>query len=424
MKTNKQYYLIVIALFMTIFTSCHNLEISGYNYYYIIKAGGLCYLLENDNLTMFPHCSDTTWEEGKCSIYRDRYDDCYIENNNKYFIGHSQLEEMTWNEDKITSKQTTDLEVFVEVNGIRKTYQLPGNQEGVHIVKDGSDYYYIFRSSLAGNEISYEAYYVSKNGEEPTLLAQQQEEIYSLRKAEIKRCKMINGKLYFVGVKDGVGFYCEATNLRTPYYVSGWNGGAYDILEKDSVLFVCGKNDGKAYVWKDGSPIELEFPNYAVESEARSMALAGDDLYVGGRIDEYPVIWKNGKIYATYFDFPPVPSGYFLTGFDEIGLNYKQITEEWGYVDVMDVVGDTIYSIVETRNYVDDPKRFVLEWYNRDCKVYCKYDFDLVEMLRNGQIEMDPSFYHISQLGHVTWAGTGFSSSRIAPRHVKGKRKK
>lgn len=424
MKTNKQYYLIVIALFMTIFTSCHNLEISGYNYYYIIKAGGLCYLLENDNLTMFPHCSDTTWEEGKCSIYRDRYDDCYIENNNKYFIGHSQLEEMTWNEDKITSKQTTDLEVFVEVNGIRKTYQLPGNQEGVHIVKDGSDYYYIFRSSLAGNEISYEAYYVSKNGEEPTLLAQQQEEIYSLRKAEIKRCKMINGKLYLVGVKDGVGFYCEATNLRTPYYVSGWNGGAYDILEKDSALFVCGKNDGKAYVWKDGSPIELEFPNYAVESEARSMALVGEDLYVGGRIDECPVIWKNGKIYATFFEFPPVNTPYHVEG-EAQSLDHKDITEEWGYVIDMVVAGDTIYSIVETDNFFNDNKRFALEWHFRSGKVYFDYDYDLVELIRSGQIKLHPSFYgKVNNIGWVLWPRTYFGTPHIAPRYVKAKRKK
>ncbi len=431
MKKNIHYLLFALLCIATfLLTGCkQEMEISGVNYYYMIKADYISYCLQNDNVTMFldggQFISNLT--DGRSGWKYDyiMFNDCYINNNNTYFIGqHRIIEE--WNEGAPSYAFHRDVllsEACIEVNGVRKYFQFPGNGEGLIISISGNDIYYIFRSTQTTAEMTYESYYVSKNGEEPTLLAQQQEEIYSIRKAEIKKCKMIDGKMYFVGVKDEIGFYCEASNLKTPFYVTGWNGGAYDILEKDSALYVCGRNDGKAYVWKNGSPIELEFPNYAVESEARSLALAGDDLYVGGRIDKYPVIWKNGKIYATYFDFPPVSSPYHIAG-EAQALDRKPITEEWGYVIDMVVTGDTIYSIVETDNYANDNKRFALEWYFNNGKATCKCDYDLVEMLRNGQIEMHESFYPTNNIGWILWPRTYFSPPHIAPRYVKAKRKK
>lgn len=422
--------LALISLSTLLLTGCRQeLEISGSNYYYTFKADSVSYCLQNNKLTILSnnHYSTDTVDGRKISHFDvNTYNDCYVSNNNIYYIGNHQITE-EWNDGAPHYFLHRDLkfsEAFIEVNSVRKCFQFPGKNEGLIIAVDGNDIYYIFRATQTTAEMTYESYYVTKNGEEPTLLAQQQEEIYSLRKGEIKRCKMINGKLYFVGVKDGVGFYCEATNLRTPFYVSGWNGGAYDILEKDSALFVCGKNDGKAYVWKDSSPIELEFPNYAVESEARSMALVGEDLYVGGRIDEYPVIWKNGKIYATFFEFPPVNSPYHVAG-EAQSLDHKDIKEEWGYVVDMVVAGDTIYSIVETDNFFKDNKRFALEWHFRNGKVYFDYDYDLVELIRTGQIELHPSFYgNVNNIGWVLWPRTYFGTPHIAPRSVKGKRKK
>ncbi len=434
MRTRKiQNYLIVITLFVALISCRQELELAGRSYYYTIKEerpqnwSAHSYFLCNDEVTLLGEVAITSVDEngrfptGAETTY---INDCFKTQDKTCYTGAHNVIKACYNETLGTTVDSMfSCEPFIEVNGTKKFFDLPGFAEGLIIGNDGDDIFYIFRSTVPGENYTYEAYYLSVNGEEPTKIAEQQEEIYSIRKAEIKRCKKHGDKLYFVGVKDRVGFYCEANNVRTPFYLTDYNGGAYDIAFGDSVILTCGHNQGKAYVWENCSPIELEFPNYAVESEARALAIVGDDVYVGGRIDECPVIWKNGKIYATWWEAPPVTSEYFLEGTAQ-ATDRKKVKEEWAYVIDMVIDGDMIYSICETNNWTNDKKRFALEWHFENGKVSCRYDYDLVEMLRNGQIQMDSSFYSTSKEGWIMWPRCSYGTPHIALNHVKTKAKR
>lgn len=402
------------------------------NYYYTIKEerpqnwSAHSYFLCNDEVTLLGEVAITSVDEnGRWPSVETTYiNDCFKTQDKTCYIGARNVIKACYNETLGTTVDSMlSCEPFIEVNGTKKFFDLPGFAEGLIIGNDGDDIFYIFRSTVTGENYTYEAYYLSVNGEEPTKIAEQQEEIYSIRKAEIKRCKKHGDKLYFVGVKDHVGFYCEANNLRTPFYLTDYNGGAYDIAFKDSVILTCGHNQGQACVWENGNPIELEFPNYAEESEARALAIVGDDVYVGGRIDKNPVIWKNGKIYATWWDAPPIDTEYFIEGETQT-FNRKPVKVERSYVIDMVVEGDTIYSICETDNWANDRKRYALEWYFNDDKATCRFYYDLIEMLRTEQIKMNPSYYSTNNIGWTMWAKTSYGTPHIELRYVKAKRKK
>lgn len=367
------------------------------------------------------------------------YNDCYIKDNQVYYIGAHRIKEV-WVESTeqggyITHDTITLSEVFIETNGVRKFFSLSDvntyNYCGaVSIIPDDDSIYYLFQSTYETGDTDQlgfphhgQAFYISKNGLEPEKIADNRELIYDTRKAIVHKCKKINGKFYMAGTKDDVAFFCEANELAHPLYLSGRGGGAYDFVEYDSTILVCGAHEKKAYLFDKTNLIELPLPEGTKESEARCMAVVGNDLYVGGRADKKPIIWKNGEILAIYDEFPPVVSEYFVEGHD-YGLDAPKITEEFGWVCAMEIIGDTIYSIVETSNWVDDHKRFALEWYFDENRVTFDYKYDLVEMLRNGQVVLQGYFYSTNRFGATTWNTMVYGTPRIAPRYVKAKRKK
>lgn len=437
----KKYAIALLITAIALFCGCREeLELAGHKYYYTIKEkkdvryGLNSYLLENDHVEILNNGQTTTYiidtlgNDSVKKIQIGYINDGLILSENYYYTGAraTVLYYRDYSEGK-NKQEIIETIPLVEINGTRKYFNLPGSSEGILILNEGDDIYFIIQSTIKATEFTTEMYYVSKNGEEPTLIAENHQEIYSLRNAEIKRCKKFGDKFYFVGVKDKVAFFCEASQIKTPFYLSDFGGCAYDLAMKDSVIYECGQNQNKAILWKGQEPYELPVPEGTQESVATCISVAGNDMYVGGRIDEEPAIWKNGELLATYTEFPPVWSGYYVTGvnnnFNVVGEINKPITEEFGWVCAMEIEGDNIYSIVETSNWVSDNKRFVLKWQFND-KVTFDYDYDLIEMLRNGQIKMADTYYHKDTLGNTTWQRTAYGTPHIIPYYVKTKAKR
>lgn len=440
MKTRNTLSVLSTMLFIAaLFCGCNpELELSGVNYYYTIHEYspmfGTDYLLQNDQLTNLPN--NATMTEISAENHHMRYEscwynDCYLKGNDTYYVGtHRIMDQWVENWSEVKEKVLLS-EVFIERNGVRKYFSsFFGVSSGVCIFEQNDTIYYLFQATYEtgdtdqlGNPHHGQGFYVSINGDEPIPLADNQEQIYDTRKVVVEKIKKIGDKFYIVGTKDNVAIFCEASQLRMPYYLSNFGGGAYDLIEYNGDIYVCGSNEKKACLWKDRQPIELSVPAGTEESEARCMAVVGEDLYIGGRINERPAIWKNGELIATHIDFPPVVSEYFVTGHD-YALDGPKIKEEFGWVCAMEIIGDTIYSIVETSNWANDHKRFALEWYFRNGKVYYKDKYDLVEMLRNGQIVLQDIFYSTNKFGATSWNTMVYGTPRIAPRYVKARRKK
>ncbi|MCQ2384479.1 MAG: hypothetical protein MJZ96_06340 [Paludibacteraceae bacterium] len=436
----KKHTIALFVIAVVLLSGCRQeLELAGHNYYYTIKEKGdvrfqivNSYLLENDQVETLNNAQTTTYiidtlgNDSVTKIQKSYINDGLILSNNHYYTGAraTVLYYRDYSEGK-NKQEITETIPFVEINGTRKHFNLPGSSEGILILNEGEDVYFIIQSIIKATEFTTLMYYVSVNGEEPTLIAETHQEIYSLRNAEIKKCKKFGDKFYFVGTKDDVAFFCEASQIKTPFYLSDYGGCAYDFVMKDSTIYECGKNQGKAFLWKGQEPYELPVPAGTKESEARCMVMVGEDMYIGGRIDEEPAIWKNGELLATYTEFPPVWTGYYiLGGQDEYYTDYKPVTEEFGWVCAMEIEDNTIYSIVETSNYAQDHKRFALEWYFDDNRVTFDFKYDLVEMLRNGTLVLEDSYYGLSENGHTAWQRTNFGTPHIIPYYVKTKAKR
>ncbi|MCQ2349443.1 MAG: hypothetical protein MJZ98_03055 [Paludibacteraceae bacterium] len=429
---------LTLAVSMTIilFVSCSpEMEISGVDYYYRANKA----VVYND------HLERPTEDLGGIT-------DCYFANGNIYYIGTH------------VSKETRESQAFIEVNGSRKWYRLNNNDtKGAMIVPDDKDIYYILeetyetgdKNQLGDPHVGH-SYYASKNGGEPEFIGHSPELIHDTKLPYITTIKRIDGQFYFTGIKDDVGFYSPAENLVLPFYVSGHGGAAFDIIKKDSVIYCCGRHNNTAYLFNKTELIELEIPERSEYSEARCMKVVGDDLYVGGMIDEVPVIWKNGEIWGRYDDFPPHYLHYYLKDVDKslspavpnngtppnldpaLPMNYRA-----GSVINMEIFGDTIYSMIITRSNSTsqisgkhyDCRYFALEWYKSGDKVVCKDKYDIVEMMKLHTIEFDRAYYGTSDAGEETWTvwisdesasrwDLSYSRPRIAPRYVKAKRKK
>lgn len=59
----------------------------------------------------------------------------------------------------------------------------------------------------------------------------------------------------------------------------------------ESHVYAAGVIDGEAVYWKDG----LEIIVSSEPSIANSISVLGDDVYVAGREDKYPAVWKNAR---------------------------------------------------------------------------------------------------------------------------------
>ena len=433
----KKHAITLFVIAVVFLCSCRQeLELAGHNYYYIIKTRNYnnfkvgSYFLFDDQVKSLGNVLSTQIEDTLgCTnvpkVITSYINDCFKNEDKTCFTGGKSTIIAYY--DSIigtTVTEESNCSAFVEINGVRKYFDIPGLSEGILIINEGEDTYFIIQSTIRATEFTTVTYYVSVNGEEPLLLGENHQEIYSLRNADIKRCKKFGDKFYFVGTKDNVAFYCEASQIKTPFYLSDYGGCAYDFVMKDSIIYECGKSQGKAFLWKGQEPYELPVPAGTKESEARCIVVVGEDMYIGGRIDAEPAIWKNGELLATYTEFPPVWSDYYVKGVQETNSDYKPITEEFGWVCAMEIENDVIYSIVETSNYVPDYKRFALEWHFNDSQVDFDYDFDLVEMLRNGTIVMDDNFYGESIAGHITWSPTVLGTPHISPYYVKTKAKR
>ena len=431
----KKHTIALFVIAVVLLSSCRQeMELAGHNYYYTIKDvtgmgnnGASSYFLLNDQLDFLSSdysrtiVNDTLDCEQVAKIQTTYTNDCYITENNTYFTG-GRSTILTYI-GMGRSEQTAGIP-FVEINGIRKFFNIPGIAEGILILDEGEDIYFLIQSTINDPEFTTLMYYVSVNGEEPTLIAETHQEIYSLRNAKIKKCKKFGDKFYFVGTKDNVAFFCEASQIKTPFYLSDYGGIAYDLAIKDSVIYECGQNQDKAILWKGQEPYELPLPDGTKESLAASLCVVDNDIYVGGRIDEYPAIWKNGELLAIYTEFPPYWTEYWISGVDDQIPNYKPITMEYGWVCAMEIEGDNIYSLVETSNYVGDRKRFALEWTIKDDEVCFKDEYNLIEMLKTGAVKMGDNFYGQSSVGHITWKKTDLGTPHISPYYIKTKAKR
>jgi hypothetical protein len=101
------------------------------------------------------------------------------------------------------------------------------------------------------------------------------------------------------------------TILHTPLVMEGT--GTWDLAELNGEILVTGWIQGVAHLWKNGEQIPLA--GFNEESQARDIAIAGNDIYIAGtiidRTKSAPGYWKNGDfVQLTQYLAPHLDIGY------------------------------------------------------------------------------------------------------------------
>lgn len=392
--TSKMFALVSGILLCLLATGCQNLEVSDVQYYYLLSEGSHKYLINNDVQTTLPQTVS----------------DYLIKKNNHYAVG------------------VADSHPYLMINGqTTKTWDFNSHQSP-RIIDEGKDFYIWMDDAAPTGELDRlgqpmygHRYYISKNGDEPYLVSFQIHTEIGGPLTEISQIRKCGEKFYITGNKDKVAVFCDADNLNTPMYLSLDLATTTGFVALDTNTFIISgyipdneSGTQRACVWHvKGVNVEMEIldgTDEAYYSKAATIKQFGKDIYIGGSIGDYPVIWKNQKVWAVNSSFPPYRPEYRLT------TDFNKIyTYRGGTVVTMEKVGNKIYSFVQTKSTQGgvDSKIMAVEWDLSQHPIQFEYKYDLVKMLQDKTIVMDPYFYNYNQDGKEKWGHTYFGHMRI-----------
>jgi hypothetical protein len=122
------------------------------------------------------------------------------------------------------------------------------------------------------------------------------------------------GRNYSIYVSGNDVYISGPVSKKTSYWKNGeiielptkeHGGGTSTIYVSSNDVYVCGavvtdyinfyNSSNKAVYWKNGKLVELPSIDNKI-SNAQSIYVSGNDVYVGGNINLDPVYWKNGEL--------------------------------------------------------------------------------------------------------------------------------
>lgn len=296
---------------------------------------------------------------------------------------------------------------FLEIDGVIKdiTPKDPRVKEnhklsGILFYHDGKKLYTIIRDysfemkELPQGQSRLYNHYVSEDSAEPYFIGSF-EEFW-----KVTNIGKVGDEWYVVGSWSGNAYYQSSSESKMTIAPPTSKGTVNDVVSYQKKPLMVGRIDGLPITYSNDSISYLPGPEEFLEDgDAIFAKTIGKDLYIGGRLGHYPVIWKNNKLYIVLKKLPKGFKYLFFTDIEVVGDmiyvvgegeypssssthtaffklkdNGERIEEYDEYedletsVDVMKWIGNT-----EWRNVSYDPDEDILFWHINKPRVLLKY---------------------------------------------------
>lgn len=386
---SRQQFYFALSMFLCFLTvGCQKIEVSDVQYTMVVNNSWLITNDYGENLNRIVPSEFTIDADGD-TIFRKLYPtDYYTENNNTFETGYYYLMKRS----NTPGYENTYVKIdgtgrpYINANGFIKYYETEPAMEHKPRIIPAKEGIYIFydetyetgeRDRLGRHLLGY-IYKVSLNGGTPYKIAEQRHTEIGGPISEIRNIKKYGETFYMTGYKDRSAYFCDAGNLATPLLLSLDLAEANDFTKIDTTSFiVCGENLDRACQWRvDGVAVKqdyLEGTENADYSVASSVCFTGEDVYIGGRIGDVPVIWKNQKLLAAFTNRP----------------NYLKNSD----IVAIEVFNDKAYTILESKATQEIN---ALEWtlFQQPANIICKYGLSSAFYMYNTDNASDLNFSH------------------------------
>ena len=219
---------------------------------------------------------------------------------------------------------------FLEIDGVIKDItpkdprvKSPNKCCGLHFISDGKKLYTIIRGDSEMRELpqgrcEYADYYVSEDGGESYYIG-------SFERFAVGEIAKVGNEWYVCGRWSTSACYQSSTEIKT-FIAPLENGGMlHGVIDYHGEPLMVGSMRGRPIVYYHDSIKNLPGTESYIGGEAMFAKMIGDDLYVGGWLNNYPAIWKNNELHVLLTKLPK-------------GFRYLIFTD-------IEVVGDMIYVV-------------------------------------------------------------------------------
>ncbi|MCQ2349315.1 MAG: hypothetical protein MJZ98_02400 [Paludibacteraceae bacterium] len=262
--------------------------------------------------------------------------DIYMKDGHTYITGMITKNKTKYNEDdwngfaysKVESEETRF--AFLEIDGVIKDItpkdprvKNPNNCCGLHFTSDGKKLYTIIRGESEIRELpqgrcEYADYYVLEDGGEPYYIG-------SFERFAVGDIAKVGNEWYVCGKWSTSPCFQSSTETKT-FIAPLENGGMlHGVVDYHGEPLMVGRMRGRPIVYYHDSIKNLPEKEGYSGGEAIFAKIIGDDLYVGGWLNNYPAIWKNNELHVLLTKLPK-------------GFRYLIFTD-------IEVVGDMIYVV-------------------------------------------------------------------------------
>ena len=262
--------------------------------------------------------------------------DIYMKDGHTYITGN--IVTLKYNYDSadwdgnVYHNVTTSSEAypFLEIDGVIKdiTPKDPRVKSsssfcGLHFTSDGKKLYTIISGDSEIKELPigralYFDYYVSEDGGEPYYIG-------SFEDFLVGEMAKVGNEWYASGRWETSPCFQSSTETKT-FIAPLENGGMlHGVVNYHGEPLMVGSMRGRPIVYYHDSIKNLPEKEGYIGGEAMFAKMIGDDLYVGGWLNNYPAIWKNNELHVLLTKLPK-------------GFRYLIFTD-------IEVVGDMIYVV-------------------------------------------------------------------------------
>ncbi|MCQ2384954.1 MAG: hypothetical protein MJZ96_08785 [Paludibacteraceae bacterium] len=279
-----------------------------------------------------------TWGTIECvtSLTQKLIHDIYIKDGHTYITG--QMLTLNYDYDNADWDGSAyhgvtgsgDAYPFLEIDGVLKDItpkdprvKYSGSCSGLHFTSDGKKLYTIIRGASETRELpqgrcEYADYYVSEDGGEPYYIG-------SFERFAVGDIAKVGDEWYVCG--RGSTSPCFQSSTETKMYIAPLEKGGMlnGVVDYHGEPLMVGRMGGRPIVYYHDSIKNLPEKEGYSGGEAIFAKMIGDDLYVGGWLNNYPAIWKNNELHVLLTTLPK-------------GFRYLIFTD-------IEVVGDMIYVV-------------------------------------------------------------------------------
>ncbi|MDO4191470.1 MAG: hypothetical protein Q4D14_07325, partial [Bacteroidales bacterium] len=258
---------------------------------------------------------DETLDEQGRVVYettkRKIVSDLYLENGHTYLTGQILVDNRKHVFDPETGLQTDESShdsigsyPFLEIDGVIKDITPKDSRvkkihvfRGMRFYHDGKKLY-----TILGGDIEYHTfpwgdrqyidYYIIEDGGEPYYISS-----YGYWGAyDIAK---VGDDWYVVGECGGRPAYQMASEYGSTIFlgpITNDNGAIMDVTDHNGEPYMVGKRQGAPFTYYRDSISYLKLDTTLRSGTALFVKKIDGDIYIGGEIDDKPVLWKNGKV--------------------------------------------------------------------------------------------------------------------------------